>query len=109
MLTHQTFLHVLHVFRMLPRRLFIQWVWRSFAIYGHPGLLSQRQVRYDQIIPRFSPFESVHKQAEKFALNIECHEFDELHSLQPPVHPGDTRQPLTGALISTQLTNPIDP
>jgi len=81
MLTLQTFLHVLHVFRMLPGRLFVQGVWWSFAIYGHPGLLSQRQVRYDQIIPRFSPFESVHKQAEKWALNIECHEFDELHSL----------------------------
>jgi len=51
--------------------------WRSFATYGHPGLLSQHQIRYDQIIPRFSPFESEHKPA----LNIECHEFDELHSL----------------------------
>jgi len=82
MLTLQTFLHVLHVFRMLPGRLFVQGIWRSFAIYGHPGLLSQHQVRYDQIILRFSPFESVHKQAEIFALNIKCYEFDEL----PPVH-----------------------
>ena len=102
MLTLQTFLHIWHVFRMLSRRLFVHGVWRSFAIYDHPRLLSQRQVRYDQIIPRFSLFESVHKQAEKFALNIECHEFDELHSLQPPVHPGDTGQPLTGALTEFQ-------
>jgi len=71
MLTLQTFLHIWHVFRMLSRRLFVHGVWRSFAIYDHPRLLSQRQVRYDQIILRFSPFESVHKQAEKFALNIE--------------------------------------
>jgi len=84
---------------MLPCRLFVQGVLRSYAIYGHPGLLSQGQIRYDQIIPRFSPFESAHSQAEKFALNIEYDEFDELHSLQPPVQPGDIKQPLTGGLI----------
>jgi len=79
----------------------------EFAIYGHPGLLSQRQVRYDKIIPRFSPFESVHKQVERFALNIECHEFDELHSLQLPINPGDTRQPLSGGLIYPCALPPV--
>jgi len=83
--TLQTFLHALHVFRMLHG------VWRSFAIHGHPGLLSQRQFRDDQIIPRFSPFESVHKQAEKFALNIERQELNELHSLQPLEHDSENK------------------
>jgi len=100
MLTLQAFLYVLYFFRIFPCRLF-RW---SFAIYGHPGLLS-RQIRYNQIVPRFCPFESVHKQAEKFALNIEYHEFDKLHSIQPHVQQDDTRQPQTDG----QAGSPIYP
>jgi len=76
----KTFLYFKHFFLMFPCRLCNQEAQRSFAKYGHPGLFSQHQIRYDQILPRFCLFESVHKQAEKFAFNIECHESDELHS-----------------------------
>jgi len=81
MFTLQAFLYVLHFFLMFPFGRFVQGVWRSFAIYGHPGFLSQRQIRHGQNLPRFCPFESAQKQAEIFALNIECHEFDELQNV----------------------------
>ena len=81
MLTLQAFLYILHIFLMFPCCLFVQGVMLSFAIYGHPGFLSQRQIRYDKIVPRFCPFESAQKQAEIFALNIEYHEFDELQNV----------------------------
>jgi len=51
---------------MLPSRVFVQVGWQNSAIYGLPGLLTQRQIRFDKIVPLFSPFESEHKQAEKF-------------------------------------------
>ena len=68
MFTLQAFLYVLHFFLMFPCRLFVQRVWRSFAIYGHPVFLSQRQIRHGQNLLRFCPFESAQKQAEMFAL-----------------------------------------
>jgi len=49
---------------------------------------------FDQTLPRFCRFVSVHKQTEKLALNIECHEFYKLYPRQPAVLLYDTWQPL---------------
>ena len=75
---------------MFPYCLLVQGTRRSFAKYGHPRLLLQRQIRYNQSVPKFCPFVSMHKQPENLALIIEYHVFYTLYSRQPSVKQDDT-------------------
>jgi len=90
--TLQTFYRFHHFLLMFSCRLFVQWLRRSFAKYGHPRLFSQLKICKYQTNPRFGSFESVQEKAEKFALYVENHEFENLHSCQPIVHHDDSLQ-----------------
>ena len=91
-MTLKAFLHSDHFVFVFPSCHFIQGIWRSFTKNGHPRLLFQRQIGHDQT--KFCRFVSVHKQTQKLALNIECHEFYKLHSRQSAVLLYDIWQPL---------------